>query len=273
MRGLAAAAVAVLALIVVPFAQAGQRFAAPAGAGAECTRSAPCSLNEAVNGAKGGDEVIVTPGTYTPNMAIFSPPAATNVQIHGEAGSPMPKIVPSFGGAVFFVTQPGDSLSYIEIEDNSNGATGLICVSARIERVRVRLVGSGGIGVNAITDCVVRNSLFLVEGAGSLAIRGGSSSSTNSTATLRNVTAIASGANSIGATSEYFQPEPGGFTLEIQNSIVQGGETDLKPRMGAFGNGDIAVSHSNFDKASPEEEAKLIDGGGNQTAAPIFVSA
>jgi hypothetical protein len=275
MRRLAALAAAVSMLVLVPVAQGTQRFAAPAGTGTECTQAEPCSLNEAVQGAKGGDEVIVKTGTYTPNLAIFAPPAATNVQIHGEAGAPMPKIVPSFSGAVFFVTQPGDSVSYLEIEDNSNGATGLICVSARVERVRVRLVGSTGIGINAITDCLIRNSVFLVEGLGALAIRGGSSNSTNSAASVRNVTAIASGANSIGASSEYFQPEPGGFTLEIQNSIVQGAEADLKPRMGAFGNGDIAVSHSNFDKtaAPPEGEEKVIDGGGNQSAPPLFVSA
>lgn len=273
MRGLAAAAAAVFVLVLAPAAQATQRYAAPKGGGTECTKAEPCSLNEAVAGAKGGDEVIVTAGTYAPNMAIF-PPAATNVQIHGEAGAPMPKIVPSFaGGAVFFVTQPGDSLSYLEIEYNANTGAGVVCVGGRVERVQVRVVGSSGIGIFVGTDCTIRNSLFLVEGAGGVAVHGGSSGSSNSTASVRNVTAIAGGAGSIGATSEYFQPEPGAFTLEFQNSIVQGGEQDLKPVVGAFGSGSIAVTHSNFDKSSPEGGAKVIDGGGNQTAAPLFVSA
>lgn len=273
MRGLGAAAIAVLVLVAVPAAQATQRFAAPLGTGTECTKAEPCSLNEAVGGAKGGDEVVVTPGTYTPSSPIF-PPGVTNLQIHGEAGAPMPRVVASFIGAVFYVNQPGDSLSYVEIENNANGGSGVICYSSRVDRLRVRVVGEKGNGILVVTDCVVRNSLFLIEGAGTAALHAGSSGSTDSSATVRNVTAIAAGAGSSGAISEYFQPEPGSFTLDIQNSIVQGGEQDLKPKMGSFGPGNISISHSNFDKSSPPEgEAKVIDGGGNQAAAPIFVSA
>jgi hypothetical protein len=274
MRGLTAAASAVVVLIAAPAAQATQRIAAPQGSGSECTPAEPCSLNEAAGAAKAGDEVIVTPGIYTPGMAI-SPPPVTNVQIHGEAGAPMPKIVPSFGGVVFYLAQPGDSLSYLEIEDNANGGIGVVCLGgSRVDRVRVRVVGANGAGIYPATDCVIRNSLFLVEGNGGIALRAGSSESTNSTASVRNVTAIATGAGSIGASSQYFQSAPGSFTLEIQNSIVQGGEQDMKPTMGAEGPGNIAVSHSNFDKSAPPEgEAKVIDGGGNQTAAPLFVDA
>ena len=42
---------------------------------------------------------------------------------------------------------------------------------------------------------------------------------------------------------------------------------------GANGPGNIAATHSNFDTSSPEGEAKVIDGGGNQTAPPVFVNA
>ena len=42
---------------------------------------------------------------------------------------------------------------------------------------------------------------------------------------------------------------------------------------GANGPGNIAATHSNFDTSSSEGEAKVIDGGGNQAAPPVFVNA
>jgi hypothetical protein len=262
----------VIFLALAP-AALGARYAAPKGEGTECTQEKPCALREAVSGAKAGDEVIVTSGTYEVTPPAISPPFVTNVQIHGDPSGPMPKISAGFGGPVFQLTQTGDSLSYLEIENNANGGEAAVCFGSRLERLRARIVGMSATGVYMSSDCVVRNSLFRMEGAASRGLLAAGSSG-NTTASARNVTVIASGSNSTGAVSEYNEGTEGSFTLELVNSILQGTEQDLEALTGAKGPGNISVTHSNFDTSKPVgENAKVIDGGGNQTAAPLFVNA
>ena len=262
----------VILLVLAPAAYAGQRYAAPAGTGSECTQEKPCELNQAVGAAKAGDEVIITSGTYEAKSPIFTPPV-TNVQIHGDPSGPKPKVIGAFGGSVFALNQTGDSLSYLEIEDNANSGAGVTCLGAKLERVSVRVVGIGAIGAFAISECVIRNSLFRVEGVGSIGIRGIGSSTNNSAGFLRNVTAIASGSASTGVSAEYNEPFEGSYTLNLLNSIAQGGAQDLEEHAGPKGPGNIVANHSNFDTSKGEGDAKVIDGGGNQSAPPLFVDA
>jgi hypothetical protein len=272
MRGLVAAAIATLALAAAPGALAAQRFAAPAGAGTECTQVAPCALAEAVGAAKAGDEVIVTTGTYEVGTAIHLP-NATNVQVHGDTGGPMPRIKATLPGAAVEMYEAGDSLSYLEIENDANSGYGVYCTAGRIDRVHVRVVGGGGVGVLVFPSCEsIRNSLLLTEGANSTALRS-SGNGGNLKFTARNVTAISSGPMSVGASAAYGGGPGGSFTLELENSIAQGDEADLKSFGNPSGAGIIAVTHSNFDSAIPNAEGKVIDGGGNQTAAPLFVNS
>jgi hypothetical protein len=174
---------------------------------------------------------------------------------------------------VFFLGQTGDSLSYVEIENDANNGAGVTCLGSRLERIRVRVVGAGATAVYMSTDCAIRNSLVRIEGAFSFGLRGIGTAAANTSASARNVTAIASGSTSIGAAAEYNGSSPGSFTLELENSILQGTEQDLKAMAGAQGPGNIAVNHSNFDTSSPVGGAKVIDGGGNQTAPPAYVGA
>jgi hypothetical protein len=261
----------VVFLVLAPAAYAGQRYAAPTGTGTECTQEKPCELAEAVGGAKAGDEVIITSGTYEAKSPIFAPPV-TNVQIHGDPSGPKPKINAAFVGPVFSLNQTGDSLTYVDIENSANNGTGAICFGARLERISARIVGASATGAYALPECVIRNSLFRVEGGGSIGIRGVGLTPPASAA-LQNVTAIASGSASTGVSAEYNEPVEGSYTLDLLNSIAQGGEQDLKAIAGTKGDGNIAVSHSNFDTSKAEGEAKVIDGGGNQTTQPLFVDA
>ena len=152
--------------------------------------------------AKAGDEVIVGAGTYVLVSPTFAPPSATNIQIHGEPSGPMPRITAAFGGPVLGITQPGDSLSYVEIESDANG--GSRCVLHRLPASNESWPGSSATPPSALVvaqDCAIRNSLFLVEGASSIGLRGDADSAGKTSASARNVTAIASGCGSTGVKS------------------------------------------------------------------------
>lgn len=270
-----AAAVAIVAFVLAPSAQATQRFASPTGGtGPECPQATPCSLKEAVEGAQAGDEVIVAGGAYTVSEPVFLPGGKTNVQVHGDTAGPMPRITGSLSAPLLEASEAGDSISYLEVENDSNTGVGVYCTGGRLERVRVRVVGSGGIGAFVFPTCgSIRNSLLLAEGTNSAALRVGDNFLANYTLTARNLTAIGSGTGSSGAFVEYGGLGAGSAALELQNSIVRGGEQDLKALGNANGVATVAASHSNFVSFKPGTEGKLVDGGGNQTAAPLFVNA
>jgi hypothetical protein len=84
-----------LATTVAADASAATRYAAPSGSGSECSQAAPCSLTTAVNDAAVGDEEIVSPGTYAPDVPLVMKDA--NV-LRGVPNQPRPLIqLPGFG--------------------------------------------------------------------------------------------------------------------------------------------------------------------------------
>jgi hypothetical protein len=91
-----------------------------------------------------------------------------------------------------------------------------------------------------------------------------------STGFLRNVTAVASGLETIGVVSE-FATSSGSYTLDAKNVIAAGSLWDLDTGAQATASAHIVASHSNFDMVGPD--ASITDAGGNQTAAPLFVDA
>src|SRR5829696_7586903 len=115
MRGAFASVLCLAVLAIAPATQAAQRFAAPEGGGPEpCTQAAPCPLKLAVTKAKANDEVIVTGGTYTVKEPMYPEGAPANVDIHGDFGGPMPRIVGSGTALTIYVVGAGSRLSYVE---------------------------------------------------------------------------------------------------------------------------------------------------------------
>ena len=174
-----------------------------------------------MGGAKAGDEVIITSGTYEAKSPIPAPPSATNVQIHGDPSGPKPKINAAFVGPVFSLTQTGDSLSYVDVENSANGGLGVICFSARLDRISVRVVGSGAIGAFAFSDCTIRNSLFRVDGVNSTGVRSiGTAPNTSASLAERDGNCVGL---PLGRRQRRIQRTlEGSFNLDLLNSIAQG---------------------------------------------------
>ncbi len=266
---------AALAILAAPAgAQVAQRYAAPGGSGEACAQNSPCSLEVAVEKAQANDEVIVTGGTYTVgSSSIVSPFEATNLNIHGDTAGPMPVVSgPSFN--VMTVTGSGSRVSYLDIRNTEQFGSGLGCGgNVSVDRVRVSVAAKYSNGLVASEGCAVRDSLLLASGEGSTALLGASASGGGS-ALIRNVTAIATGSESVGIRSSYNSIiGPGAFTLSVKNSIAGGAEADLVATQGIEGPGNIVVANSNFDTQKESGTAKVTDAGANQKAAPIFVDA
>jgi hypothetical protein len=268
---------AVLAL--APAAQAAQRYAVPEGSGPEpCSAAAPCSLKEALEKAKSSDEVILAPGTYEVDASIAPKPGVENVYVHGSAGGPMPLITaktginPPIGGG------SGGRLGYLDIVNEASNAFGVFCAGGGVERVRVRVVGGSAIGISARPGCTVRDSVVQAAGSGAKGLEAGSSSG-DSSAAVRNVTAIAAGPGSVGIASSFglnpFGGVPGTFTLDLKNAIASGGKADLEAAdtLGFGGAAILVVAHSNFDFPAVGTSGTIVDGGGNQAAPPLYVDA
>ena len=273
MRRLLPIAALVMALAAPAAAQAAQRYAAPEGSGAEpCAQAAPCSLTVAIKKAKANDEVIVARGSYTIKEFLYPEGNPANVYIHGDLGGPMPRIVGSGSSAVMLVVGAGSRLAYLEMTNAGNGAIAAFCTAGtRIERVRASVEGEGAIAMNQAADCVVQDSIAVASGTSSKALNGAGSLAGSNTAVARNVTAIATGANSKGAFVWCLACFPtGSITLDLRNAIVSGGGNDLEAS-GASTTAKIVVSNSNFD-SSKGEPGSIVDPGANQTAPPLFIS-
>jgi len=263
-----------LALLTAPAAaQAAQRYAAPNGSGPLCTQTEPCSFQDAVNEASENDEVIVTAGDYTITGAPLNVVYA-GLQIHGDPGGPMPRVTAALGGLpAIRMNGAGSSISYLEVVNKETEGVGIRCRStSRVERVRATGIGEGASGVVQEQSCLVRDSLLQGEGTNSLGMESLAVELDEPASTVRNVTAIASGTNSVGIQARYNGLMGGNHTLILGNSIASGSTFDLRAENSGNGPGVIQVSNSNFDSVSATGAAS-ISGPANQSAPPAFVDA
>jgi hypothetical protein len=265
-------AVLYLALLAVPAgAEAAQRYAAPNATGVDCTQTEPCSFPDSVNGASANDEVILTAGEYTISGAPLNV-VYGGLRIHGDPGGPMPKVAAELGGQpAINLNAEGSSLSYLEVVNRETEGEGIRCRStSSVDRVRATGIGEGAAGLVQEQGCLVRDSLLRGEGTNSLGMD--SRGMTEPSSTVRNVTAIATGINSVGIQSRYTGAGAGHHTLLVGNSIASGSTFDLRAEDSLPGPGMIEVSNSNFDSASADGAAS-VSGPANQAAPPAFVGA
>jgi hypothetical protein len=254
---------AVLSVALASAAGAAQRYAAPEGKGSEpCAKEAPCSLKDAVVGAKLEDEVILTGGSYTVPAKIAN--NVKNLNVHGDFGGTMPRINASVPSGPPLELGEGARVAYLEVFNTAGEyAYGFVCNQGwRIERVRVQVLsGNNGTGIFQIEGCQVRDSVIRVQGPNS---RGIYAISNATDPVDRNLTVIATGTEAYGVYAT-----PGAGAVDLRNTILSGEAADLQLST----KGRAFVGNSSFDSSKLEPEALLIDLGGNQTAPPQFVDA
>jgi hypothetical protein len=243
-----------------------QRYASPNGSG-DCSAASPCSIKQAVEGASGGDEVIVTPGDYTLTATLKTPYTMT---IHGVAGQPRPRLLFTGLGQQGLQVIYGSTLRYVEVDqDPANDWQALYASSnSLIEQVVAKGSGSRAAVIN---NSMIRNSIVVSTNPnGGVALQTDSNGA-NVNSTYRNVTAIATTGWAIRAWAY-----TDSVNVLARNVIARSGPGLDSLRAKALDPGTtakITVDHSNWSGKMIEGNASIVDGGGNQTSAPAFVDA
>jgi hypothetical protein len=258
-----------LGVLLLPAgAGAAQRYVTTAGSGSACTQPAPCSIEVGINAAATNDEVILAPGTYTTSTPLAN--SATSLSVHGPAGSPRPVIRTS---APTGLSLTGFSIAAhdltIEHTGNQYGAL-LFSASATFDHLEVHSSSPFAACYIGVT-VTFRDSLCVATGASAFAIWD-DFTGPGSPSRFRNVTAIATGAGSIGLVVGSGQNTTN--IVSAENMIIRGGSVDAQARNSGTGSTTIfGIDHSNFDSSNTVGDNSTVSGPGsasNQTADPAF---
>jgi len=249
-------------------AQGDTRYVTPTGGGAACTQATPCSIVFGIEGAAFGDEVVVASGTYSVSTPIDTP--VGDVFVHGEPGRPRPVIVSS-GLQGLQMTGCCERVRDLTLL-HSGASVGLYIFSNGAEIDRVQVISSGpnfacGIGPSV----VMRDSLCVATADNSRAILHEFTLSSGNSK-LRNVTAIATGASSIGMR---FAVGPGTTSaIDARNVIAQGALYDVQSAtMGAGSTMNVTLRNSNYDSGAISGVGATLTLPGvnaNQKDPPLF---
>jgi hypothetical protein len=245
---------ALLVLAVAPAAGAAQRYAAPNGSSTgQCPATAPCALDRAVNSAADGDEVIVTPGTYT--LAKKLQPRG-ELDMHGDPNFAWPKIVGTGSLKEPILTLDGGTLRHVWIHASANKEA-LVLKEGVVDGARLESAGGDAATVYGSDATVIRNSVVVSTGptdSAAVWLRDGSGANS---VEIRNVTAMATAGTANGIHCDLTR----GSGARILNSIARGTGFDLDFTSAC------SVAFSNF---RPAFSTGPVSGTGNQSAEPLF---
>lgn len=277
-----------VALITASSAQAAIRYAAPGGTGVEpCASPAtPCSIYQAADGAAPGttiqasDEVILAPGEYTDAAEDLGPGKSVQlkpgISVHGEAGAsrPLIRLVEASAGFGAFIVGEGDTLSHVEV-DTATAPTNLSVFEGVLDDAIVRNTSSEGASTIACTQFagIIRDSACLASGTNAVAVGESRNTATNSTARLRNVTAVSTGSGGKGL---FYAITGGGGSLTVDAKAVIAKGTG--PDVAGAGHVTIAMTNSDYASKSAAEvggfEATVTapETNGNITGEPLLAA-
>jgi hypothetical protein len=289
MRVLVLAALLSLALGVASASAA--RYAAPGGTGADpcADQLDPCSIYAAADGGApgttvtAGDVVMLAPGTYTDIGGDLGPTQrvqpAPNVRVQGEPGKarPMIRLESNEGSGAFFLGG-GATLSDVAIDNVASGVfphnnPALTIDSAGVaERIVAHSTLAPAITCTMLGGGILRESVCRNDASNGTALGASLSTSAGTrTVTVRDVTAIATGSSSFGASFNYFGSEasPTVFNVSAKGVIARGQGVDVRAaglRLGSTGVGattNIILDHSDYATTDT-----LVSGGGSASVTP-----
>jgi hypothetical protein len=272
-------------LLVAGQAWGATRYAEPAPGDGDpnvCSQADPCNLQNAVEdgSVNPGDEVVVLPGDYAIGTNSIDPPVA--IDLHGAAGQPRPTIMSTATStsAAVQIDVPGVLIRDLRIEHSGGPGGAALDIQEASTAERVIATSSANIACLPAFGALIRDSICHSTADGEAAVRfiySGAFGPTapSSTATLINVTAVASVGNSNAIDLQ--TQDVGVQTLNGRNVIANGNGTGADV---SAGNGGASVTinldHSNYDTQNEVGvNATVTDPGSgtNQLAAPQFVGA
>lgn len=274
-------------------ASAAIRYAAPGAtntADSGCPQSNPCSLSNAADrfvagttlGA--GDEIVVEPGNYAlgPQETIIP---AERTSIHGVVGQARPILTThgDVGSGAFLVNRPGVTLSWLEIISPERRTAIDLLSPGVVDGVIAR--GGRDSAPCVIEDGVIRNTACISTGDGGSALKIEMNTDKTDTVRVRNVTAIATGANSRGLVVRAFSDvelnvDAVGVLARGTAEDVFAGAFSVPPMFPIGARVTVNLSHSDFADVKPENDpgggtATITapgQGNGNITAEPLLAA-
>lgn len=275
----AATLAGLLCLLAPAAASAAVRFAAPSGGGTACSQIAPCDIQTAVEDAAvvNGDEVILLPGTYnTGTNPLVSNDA---IYIHPAAGAARPLINSNSGFAVV-IGGPGGTLENVEVRTSAGGIALILGAGSNARRVISIASAAGAIGCHLVPNAgnspLLRDSACIATGTGGIGVNSsaGVTAGNSAIARLRNVTAVATGADSAGIETTS-TGSGGSVTVDGLNVIASGTSYDIGAIGGTGGSAAFAnFSFSDFDTQFETTNGSVSDPGSdsNLTAPALLVN-
>ena len=213
--------------------------------------------------------MIVASGTYNLGATSLSN-SQTGVNVHGAAGQPRPVITTSAdtGLALFGA---GARVADLTI-NQSGGLYGLNVFASGVLVQRVEVHTSAPIACTAGISGLARDLLCVTTAASGVALDDSWGSGTFAL-TLRNVTAIATGAGSYGIRADASGNDTN-LDISARNVIASGVTADIRStEVGTNSESDVLLSNSNYDKIEEGGGGNVSNVGSvssNQTALPIF---
>jgi hypothetical protein len=295
---LAVAATIALVLALAASASAATRYAAPGGIGADpCADPAtPCNLYVAADvGAPGttmtaGDVIELAPGTYSEAAGDLGPNDFVQiggVTVRRRAGAPRPvlKLETNAGGWGAFFVGSGATVSGVEIVNEGAGITAIQIQLGTAQGIVVRSAG-GAAPACSIPEGTLRDSACFHTGGGAAVGASVSTFTGTHAVTLRNVTAIGSGAGSRGLEFSYFGSAAGVIgAVSAKSVLAKGDSKDVAARgmslSGTPGTGastTVTLDHSRYattDTATSGGGTASVTAAGtneNITAEPLLAA-
>ena len=264
-----------IAAILVTAGPAGatQRFASPAGAGSCATAAAPCSYPTAMLGATSGDEIILAAGDYGSELSpiaadIYSYDA---LNVHGVAGQPRPRI---FSSATYSLGlyNAASVVRHLEVHRTTTSAgVAFDAYASTIDDIVVTSPGGASAAACRLSGAaiVMRNALCQSRNeTGGFGILVSDAVDGAKSVTLRNVTAIATGA---GATAlGAFASGTRNATVTAVNSIFEG-DVDVYAHESAPADAAVSVTYSQLHTIQQDPGAEITQDATSVYAYPLFL--